>query len=748
MKYIGQRIPTSDSLLKVTGEAIFTDDLVFPNLLHGKILTSPYAHAHIRNIDTSKAEALPGVYAVVTFKDSPETFYCRNMRTIHDGNPATERIFDDTVRYVGDKVAAVAAETEEIASKALRLINVQYDQLPAVFDPEDALKKDAFPIYPGGNLVKDCMKSCGDVDQALKESEIVVEHITDTSMIHHGAIEPHICVAYWSRDDELSVWEPQRAVHRAQIMLGKIFNVPYSKVQVHGQLIGGSFGSKEGMIIQPVALLLSKKSGHYVKIRYSRQECITSTYTRHSVRCYSRLGMTKEGRINALDLTTHIRVGPYCGDSLTVFFASASKFFKLYSIDNMRIHGLPTYTNTPLGGAMRGYGDPNLFTAIELLIDKAAVIIGMDPSEFRLLNLVNPNDIDPFDGQNLGNARVKDCLNKGKALFNWNEERRNCETLEEDRFSYGVGMATSLHGNGVAPHFPDITVASIELHEDGSVLLRTGVSDHGAGTNTLYKQIVAEILDMPMDHIELVLPDTHMGLYDRGAGSSRNTWVGGSAVMKVAEELLKDMKLIAADMMDISPEEVQLKDERFSSMETGHSVSKIDVAEFAYYRQRRKLIKVITHNSAINAGSYGAHFAKVRIDKFSGEVKILSYLAVCDVGRALNPLLLEGQIEGSIAMGIGMALFEAIELDEEGRVKNGNFKKYKIPHIKDIPQLRIELIEKGEDGGPFGAKSIGEAAVVPVAVTIVNAVNHALRSELSSLPLTPIKILEAVKNMR
>lgn len=742
--YIGKPIPIYDAVAKVSGEAAYTDDLAFPNPLWGMILPSPHAHAKILSIDAAEALALPGVHTVITYEDAPETVYCRNMRRIHDPGPATERVFNRIVRYAGDKVAAVAAESEEICRKALRLIRVEYEVLPAVFNPVDALKPGAPKVYPEGNLVKESVVGCGDVDQALKEANIVIEQTIETSMLHHAAIEPHICVAYWSREDELSVWEPQRAPFRMQIMLSKIFNMPYSKVHVHGQVIGGTFGSKEGVMLEPVALLLSKKTGRYIKIRFSRKECITSTFTRHSMHMTGRMGIDETGRITALNMTGIMQVGAYCGDSLTVLVGMTGKFFKLYSIPSMRFHGLPAYTNTPLGGAMRGYGSPNIFAAVEILADQAARKIGMDPVEFRLKNLVDPWDTDPVNGQSLGNARVKDCLLRGAAQFRWKEQLEECAVLSDDRYAYGCGCATTLHGNGIAPGATDITVVSMELHEDGSVLLRTGVTDHGAGTYTLYRQIVASVLQMPMEHVELTFSDTYQGHFDKGAGSSRNTWVSGTAVKQVTELILEDMLEVAATAMSLPVGEVKFQNGVFVSRDDTKTLTKIDIAEYACEIQRKKLIRALSYNSPKNAGSYGAHFTSVRVDKKTGEVKVLDYVAVSDVGRALNPMLLEGQIEGGILMGMGMALYEQIELDDKGVVRNASFKGYRIGKMSDMPNMKILFVEEGEEGGPYGAKSIGEASLVPVAPAIVNAVNRALGTSLSHLPLTPDKILAAI----
>nr|WP_279280120.1 molybdopterin cofactor-binding domain-containing protein [Pseudoflavonifractor sp. 524-17] len=746
VKYIGQPTPTIDAVAKATGEAVYADDLRFPNLLHGAVLTSPIAHARIKSIDTSRAEAMPGVCAVVTCRDAPDTQFNRIMRWAQDGIPATERVLDDVVRFVGDEVAAVAAVSQAAARRALKEIQVEYEELPAVFDPEEALKEDAPKLYPEGNLLKEQIAQCGDVDRAFAAAPVVVENQFETAMIHHGAIEPHVCIARWNRGDFLEVWEPQQGVHRAQIMLGKIFGLPYTKIHVHSPVIGGTFGGKDGILLEPIALLLSKKAGgRPVKIRYDRAESMVSTYTRHAVRLYGKMSVAADGTMTGFEIRSFMNAGPYCGGSINVQSAMCGKMFKVYQAESQRFSGRAAYTNTPVGGAMRGFGSPKVFSALELLVNKAARAAGMDPVAFRAKNLVRPHGWDPGANDTLGNARVRDCLERGAERFRWKERWAARKSLETERYAYGYGVATALHGNGVSPFAPDITVAELAVHEDGSVLLRTGLTDHGAGTYTLMKQIVAQTLDIPFDEIELTHSDTHSCPYDMGSGSSRNTWSGGAAVEAVCRQMADALKATAADMLGCGTEEVGFEDGRWYTHGDERRLTRRDLACHAYAVQKKKLLETISYCSDHNAGSYGAHFAQVRVDKETGEVKVTDYLAVCDVGTALNPLLLEGQIEGAILMGMGMALFEGLQLDERGRPINAHLKKYRLPRTTDLPPIAIEFVEEFEQGGPYGGKSIGEASIVPVVPAIVGAVNDALGVELHQLPLTPERVLAGLR---
>ncbi len=741
---IGRPMPAFDAIEKVTGTAVYADDLRFTRLLHGAVLHSKHAHARIVHIDTSKAEALPGVHAVITHKDSPNILFNRIMRCAADPLPATERVLDTIVRHVGDEVAAVAADTEEIARKAVKLIQVEYEVLPSVLDPEEALQKDSVQLYEKGNLMHTQQKECGDVDKALQDAEYTVENMVETSMIHHAAIEPHLCIAQWAKNGEISVWEPAQAVFRIQLMLSKIFSLPCSKIHVHSPLIGGTFGGKDSVILEPLCLLLSKKAGNRpVKIRYNRTESMVSTYTRHAMRLYGKMAFTKQGKITGFGIDNYMNVGPYCGGSINVHVAMCGKMFKVYDVPNMRFNGKAVYTNTMVGGAMRGFGSPKVFLCLEQLVNKAAKQLDMDPALFRRNNLIEPFGKEPGSGAPHGSAQARACLDEGMVRFNWCEKWANRKNLEDANYVYGYGVSTAMHGNGVAPFAPDITLADLMLHEDGSLILRCAVTDHGAGSNTLMRQIVAEVLQAPMEEIDHVAPSTQSCLYDMGSGASRNTWSAGACVEKAAQQLKQMMLETAAAAFDCKSDEVTLKNGLFVAPD-GRSMTRRDLNEYAYSVQRTKLATLARYNSDTNAGSYGAHFAKVRINKQTGEVCVVDYLAMCDIGTPLSPLLLEGQLDGAVMMGLGMVLFEGIQLNQSGVPQNANFKKYRLPKASDLPNLDVQFVDNYEDGGPFGGKSVGESSIVPVVPAIVGAINDALDADLGHLPLTPAKILAAL----
>jgi CO/xanthine dehydrogenase Mo-binding subunit len=742
-KYVGARQPVADALLKATGQTVYTGDLKFPNMLHGKILFSPVAHARIKNIDTSEAEALPGVKAVVSHLNAPKAIFNSALRFMGHDIPATELVFDTTVRYIGDRVAAVAAESPEIAAQAVKLIQVEYEELPAIFDAEEALKPSAYPIHPGGNLVKEIKLETGDVDKALAENSLIFEQRVSTPLVHHLAIEPHATVAHWSKDSKLSVWTTSQNVFATRILLGHIFNLPLSKVHVIKPPLGGGFGGKLEMTIEPVAALLAQQTGRYVRLELNRTESMVSTRTRHATTVSIKTAATKEGYLLAQSVKVIANTGAYATSALNILGAMSGKYFQLYRIPNMRFVGHPVYTNTPIAGAMRGYGSPQLIVALEIHLDKIARALKLDPVDIRLKNLVQPFDLNPLSKKPIGNCRVVDCLEKGAAAFKWADRKKESSSQIKTGFGIGCGV----HGNGVFPAHHDITTMTLKLNEDGSATLFTGTHDLGGGSNTIYTQIIAEILGINPSWIQVIEADTEKTSFDLGAYASRNTWVGGSAAKKVAEQMLNQLNQLAVQLLETPLENVQYKEGNFSLKESANQrVTSIqELINYAHKVTQQDLITSITYYSSQGAASYGVHLAKVEVNTITGQVKVVDYVAAHDVGKAINPLLVEGQIEGGIQMGIGYALSEELRVDpSSGKITNAHLKKYPTIKAKHMPPVNIILVEELEEPGPFGAKSVGEIATIPVAAAIVNAINDALGTCITDLPVTPEKILAAL----
>ncbi len=741
-KWVGKSIPLNSGLHKATGEVMYLDDIEFPGMLTGKILRSEIAFGKILRIDTSKALAMPGVKAVVTHENTSPVLYNGLVRSINDDWPAQETIFNEIIRQYGQPIAAVAAETEKQAVAALKQIVVEVEEWDPVLDLEEAYSN-KIKVYEEGNRLPETVKEVGDIEQALADADEIIRTRLDTPMVHHMAIEPHVCVADWDKEDKLTVYVPHQGVFGAQIGLAKIFNKPYSDIRVVHSLMGGAFGVKVGIIIEPICAELSKQARRPVKIRLTRKECMVGTWTRHSARLYLEAAI-KNGEIIGMNIREYLNAGPTCGGTHFIPVAQSAKLFKLYGFPAMKFYASPVNTNTVQQGAMRGFGSPKLFTSLEIMMDQVARKLGVDRVEFRQRYLLNPYDPNPLSEIDLiSNARSKDCLQKGKELFGWDEKRE-----EDETYWYGNGVGMGLHGNGVAPHAPDITGMTLKLNEDGSYNLATAICDHGGGSYTVIAQIIAEILSISPDSIRIKKPDTENTPYDLGAYGSRNTWVGGNCAIEVATVMKEKLFHYASQYFGCSDSELLLEDNTFYAHDRKESVSVRDLNNYVLYTFKEKLIATEYFSSKHNAGSYGAHFAKVRIHKETKKIEVIKYVAVADVGTAINPKLVEGQLQGGIQMGLGYALSEELLLNERGKPLNANLKKYHAFHADEMPDdLTVHILDSHEDYGPYGGKSIGEAATVPVAAAVVSAISHALDGLLiERIPVTSSYLEKSLAN--
>ncbi|ATW25871.1 xanthine dehydrogenase family protein molybdopterin-binding subunit [Candidatus Formimonas warabiya] len=732
-RYVGKPLPIRDGALKVTGQAKYTADLYFPHMLYGKILFSPVAHARIKKIDTSIAENVPGVKAIVTYLNSPQIKFNSACRFLGHAIPETERIFDSTVRYVGDKVAAVAAESPEIARQAIKLIRVEYEELPAAFTPEESLRVDAYPIHPGGNIVSEIQSQIGDITEAFEQADLFISSRITTPKVHHCAIEPHVSIAHWSQDAKLTVWSPHQNIFATRLLLAKIFHLPIHRIHMIKPTIGGAFGGKLEMVLEPVVALLAQITGQYVKIELTRKETMVSTRTRHATSFFIKTALTKDGIIIGQEIDGIIDTGAYASSALNVTGTMCGKAFELYKVPNMSFKAVACYTNTPISGAMRGYGSPQLITTLEIHMDEIARKLKLDPVELRLKNLVRPYQ-QIHSNHALGNCRIVDCLEKGAHIFQWEKRKKTNEKFVRT----GFGVSCGVHGNGVFPIHRDYTCMTLKLNEDGSAILLTGIHDLGSGSYTILTQIISEILDIEPELIEVIEADTENTPYDLGAYASRNTWVGGAAAKKLAEKMLTLLFGMACEILNTREEDITFDHGKFTSKSAPQkSISPAHIVSYCQEKKQQELIATISYHSTFGPPTYGAHFAHVKIDLRTGKVNVIDYAAVHDVGKAINPLLLEGQIQGGIQMGLGFALSEELKIDPtSGQLMNAHLAKYHIPKAKDMPPIHISFVEETEEPGPFGAKSIGEVATVPVAAAIINAINDALGTSFSRLPVT------------
>ena len=748
---LGTRVPIRDAASKATGREIYVGDMKLPGMLYAKLLLSPKAHAKILEIDTSEAEKLPGVRAVATYKNTPQVKYNSALRFIEHQIPNTERIFDDTVRFVGDRVAAVAADTQEIAEQAVRLIRVSYQELPAVLTIEDAIRENAYPIHGGNsNIVGQAHVEAGNVDKVFPDCDYVIEDRFTTQPIHHVAIETHVAIADWNYDDKLTIYSPCQNTFGFRVILGQIFGLNYSKIRMVAPAIGGAFGGKLEMTIEPVAAVLSKMTRRPVKLQLNRRESILATRVRHASLSYVKTGFMKDGTIRAMDFQIYTNTGAYATSALNVTGAMSHKVFKAYKIEDMRFNANPVYTNTLIAGAMRGYGSPQGFFGMERQINTIAKMLHMDPAEVQMKNMVDPDSLDPCFHQPHGNPRPKDCLRRAKELIHYDQIVKEMEESKKagGRFRIGVGLALGVHGNNCFGAHRDITTLMLKMNEDGSCILYTGSHDMGNDNVGMQKQIVSEVLGLPLSKIDTVEADTDACQWHLGDYASRGTYVVGMAAKKVAEAMKKELQQEAAELLEIDPGQILLHDDR--AWDATDETRSVSIAEVMLHCQRDSLKELCvkeTHPAPRGPSSYGVHIVKVQVDTETGETKLLEYAAVQDVGRVINPLALEGQLAGAIHMGAGMGLVENIEYAEDGSPLTDSLKKYRVLRASEMPKLYTDFVAEGEGepGGPYGAKSLGECPVVPGPPAVVNAICNALDTEINDLPADPARVLKALR---
>ena len=751
-QYIGKKTPISQAALKATGQLIYTADMQLPHMLHAKVLFSPKPHARIVSIDTSRAEALPGVHAVVSRFNTPECWFNSCGEVL--GEYMTEQLFPAVVRYVGDKVAAVAADTEKIAAEAIRLIDVEYEDLPVNYDPVHALDDDAYVIHDHGeleqgNLITTVSQSSGDVDAAMAKADRIFYGEYDCPAIHHGAIEPHASLSTYDAEGMLTVYTPSQDTFAMRRNLATIFGMPMSKVRVSVPAIGGAFGGKIDLVTEPVSAALAIKTGRPVKLVYTRNEDICSTRNRHAMKLKLRTGVMNDGTIVAEDMTVYANAGAYASGSTSVVWAMCGRLFKVHQCPNIRFTGYPVITNTTIGGPMRGFGSPQLFFAQQRQMNTISRELGIDMLELQRKNLTSQNGADPRNDVPHGNARPIDCLNRAAEVMHYEDALQEQQQSRGERYRIGIGVGVGAHGNGMFGIKPDITGLMLKMNCDGTCVLFTPSNEMGNSSVTLQKQIVAETLGMNLGDIDTVEADTRLTPYQLGDYSSRGTFVSGHGALKIAERMRTMLAGVAAKQLQAPAGSLKFREGR-AFAESGESVTLEEIVQYAREEEQRELLCADSFASQAAIMSYGAHIAKVRVDTQTGEVRVLAYAAIHDVGTAINPLSVTGQIEGALQMGIGNALSEDMNVDETtGAVKNRNLKRYRMLYAPDMPnELHVEALDSYEPAGPFGAKSIGECSVVPTLSAIGNAVSNALGLEMNRLPITKEAVLAALETVR
>ncbi len=760
---VGHSLPKTDGVKLVAGRACFTDDIHLPGMLIGKILPSPHAHARIKRIDASKARSLAGVHAALTYRDVPRVPHTTAGQSWPEPSPYDTYLLDSKVRFVGDRVAAVAAESREIAEEALRLIEVEYEVLPAIVDMEQATKPGAPTIHDEAdstgihdakrNIAAFIKKELGDVDQGFRQADVVVEREFHTHRQQHAMMEPHVSIAWLDEDGRLTIRTSTQVPFHTRRQVAMILQLPVQKVRVTKPRIGGGFGGKQEMLLEDITGALALVTRRPVKIEYTREEEFYMARSRHPQILKVKIGAKRDGTIVANQMSVLATTGAYGSHSATVQGNTGSKVLPLYRAPNMKFDCTVVYTNAPVAGAFRGYGCPQGFFAQESVIDELAHELGMDPIELRRRNLIRAGDVDELSAQlgegrrglprNIRSCGMPECLERGARAIDWESKRGSLPDIST-HLRRGVGMSCSIQGSGIAG--VDWAAALLKMNEDGSFNLQVGASDLGTGADTVLAQIAAETLGVTLDKMIVCSGDTDFTPFDVGAYASSTTIISGGAVKKAAEKVRAQMIEVAAHMLEVAPDKVELgNNEAFTSCECRKAVSLADVARHAMYKEKVQIMDSASHWNSDSPPPFCATFAEVEVDTETGKVRVVELVTAVDCGVAVNPVQAEGQAEGAVAQGIGYALTEEMLLDETGRMINPNFLDYKVLSAKDMPKLTTILVETEEPLGPYGAKSIAEVPINGPAPAIANAIYHAIGIRFRRLPIRPEMVLKALR---
>jgi 4-hydroxybenzoyl-CoA reductase subunit alpha len=752
---IGTRIPRIESSVKVTGEARYAADVKFPGMLYGKILRSPYAHAKIISIDTSKAVKLPGVKAVVTGKDTIGARY--GLWRLREETMDEQGLALDKVRYVGDEVAAVAAVDEDTAIEALKLIDVKYEVLPALLTPEEACKDGAPEIHEGikNNISVNRRIEVGNVDTAWGECDTIMEDTFKTQAVQHVPMENCGSVSIFDSTGKLTVYTCTQSAYFVQCLLAMALGMKEGDIRVIRTFTGGGFGCKLELIgDQFCSALLSKVTGKPVRIIYTRKETFVSSRQKTSMSMNVKLGVKNDGKIHAVEFRTTLDGGAHHSYNVTTTMITGILGTLPYRIPNYRYNGRHIYTNLPVTGAMRGHGAMQPVYALDHMIDLIAKKIGVDPAAMRIMNATQPGDVKIPNICHVSSCGLQEAIAGSAERMNWKEKYGKLP----DGHGLGIGSYGFFCGalynyfNTKRPY----AECWVRVNQDGTVHIFTLMAEIGQGCDTVISMIVAEVLGVKLDAVTIKSDDTGIVTGDTGAFSSRTTMMAGNAAKAAAEDARRQLFAAAAAKLGLKVQDaLDVKDGNIFIVRTGESMT---VAEAAMVHQNANKGApvlgrgVFTPSSHLQEGtvvsptwSFGSQVLEVKVDKETGQVKVLNSATAHDCGIALNPLAVEGQLEGSIHMALGYALTEECKFNDKGEMLNPNFQDYKILSALDMPPVDSIVIDTDDIHGPFGGKEAGEGLTIPTAPAIANAIYDAIGVSIKSLPITPEKILRALK---
>lgn len=732
-KIIGQPIVRQDARGKVAGEARYADDLALPGMVYGKVLRSPHPHARIRSIDASRALKLPGVVGVFTAKDIPGA---NSLGAIIKDQPI---LCGDVVRYSGDAVAVVAAESERAAEEALAEIVVDYEALPAVMDPLKAMEKEAPSVHPKGNIATHFKVRRGDVEKGLRGSAAVVEGRFFTQRLEHAYMEPEIAIAARDPQGGMTTWASTQYPHRDREEVSRMLGISQSRVRAIQMTTGGGFGGKLTPHAQCYAALVAWKTGRPAKVRYRRDESMIASHKRHPYVIDMRLGADKEGRLLALEATMVGDTGAYLFEGRAVMTKSITHVAGPYYVPHIKADGYAVFTHSVPSGAYRGYGVPQASFALESLIDELAARLGLDPIEIRMRNGLDTT-LPTATGQVLrASVPFKEMLRRAGAARD-SFKPLLAQVPKGKRRAIGVGCSTRSIGSIRKSSRSTVVVT---LNPDASATVACGHVDLGQGSDIMMAQVAAEVLGLGVDRIRVITTDTAVAPDSESTSASRVTYLSGSAIRLAAEKVRRQVLEVGSREFGCAPEELKFVDGVVAYRERGMPLAEL-LGKYSYHTvaavadfmpETVPLDPETGQGAAAGTYSFSAHVALIDVDEGTGQVQVVRYFAACDVGRAINPINIEGQVRGGVMMGIGHALTEEVRV--EGGVINPSFSTYLIPTPFDAPQeIKVEIVEDPEPTGPFGAKGFAEGTLDPVGATLANAVSRAIGVRITRLPMT------------
>ena len=774
---VGKPEKKVDAVKLAQGKPAFTADFEKRGLLVAKVLHSPVAHAHIKKIDTSKALALPGVAAVLTWQDIPRVAYSTAGQSDPIPGPLDSFSLDNKVRFVGDRVAFVAAETEEIAIKALDLIDVEFEPLEAVFDPGESMQPGApilhdEPDYvhfadsdPSRNLAAEIRIDIGDVESGFAEANRIYEYEYEVPKVQQAHIEPHIAVTYWDGDDRLVINSSTQVPFHARRQLAPVLGLPIKRIRVIKPRIGGGFGGKQEILVEDVAAHLTIATGLPVVYEYSREEEFIAARSRHPMRIRLKTGVKDDGTITANAMYALSDTGAYGGHALTVTGNTGHKSMALYVGDgpyrkspNIQFYADVVYTNHPPSGAYRGYGVPQGFWAIERQMEKIAKDLGMDPIEFRIKNALREGELQPFSTawsegrepqpETIETCGLEQCVRQGRAAIGWDQKYGVPHWQQipgKPHLRRGIGVALVMQGTAIP--YLDMGGASIKMNDDGSFNLLVGATDLGTGSDTVLTQMAAEVLGVELDDIIIYSSDTDFTPFDKGAYASSTTYISGAAVIKAAEIAAQRIRHRAARLFNedegvefVEEGEIRLVDRQAVSPD-GRSITLSEIGHDAlHHSDQEQIMGVGSYMSPVAPPPFAAQFAEVVVDLETGQVVVEKLVMAVDSGVIVNPLTASGQIEGGMTQALGYAVCEEMVYDSHGRAREKDLRDYHIFQAHEMPELTTIFVETFEPSHPYGVKSVAEIPMDGVAPAVGNAVFNACGVDIDQNPITPEKV--------